>query len=74
MDLGTNIKNLSFLGFGVPLYYLFLQYCIILNLLLVLTDGIMMTNEAIHNNTLKCKQPASSTVSSSGVHHFLAFN
>jgi hypothetical protein len=44
MDLGTNIKNLSFLGFGIPLYFLFLQYCIILNLLLVVTDGIMMTN------------------------------
>ncbi len=54
MKIGTNIKNLSFLGFGIPLYFLVLQYCIILNLLLVVTDGIMMVNEAVQNNKKKC--------------------
>jgi len=58
----------------MPLYFLFLQYCIILNLLLVLTDGIMMTTEAVQNNSKKCENynspNASSTVGKpAAVHH-----
>ena len=62
----------------MPLYFLFLQYCIILNLLLVLTDGIMMTTEAIQHNGNKCKNypkpHANANVTASpAVHHFMAF-
>lgn len=40
ISLGANVKNLHFLGFGVPLFYHFLQGCIILNLLLIVTDHL----------------------------------
>ena len=55
-NMCANKKGLSYLGFGVPLYFLFIKYCIILNLLLIVTDGIVSVYKASSTNTQLCQQ------------------
>ena len=49
-------KSLAYLGFGVPLFYLFIKYCIVLNLLLIVTDGIVSVYRAETTNSQSCQQ------------------
>ena len=53
--LGQHVKELNFLGFGVPLFYLFLQCCIILNLLLIVTDSIYIISKSAINSAARCQ-------------------
>ena len=54
MEICSSKKGLSFLGYGVPLYYLFIKYCVVLILLLIVTDGIYSIYTAYQSNTLTC--------------------
>ena len=55
VNVCANKKSLAYLGFGVPLFYLFIKYCIVLNLLLIVTDGVVSVYRAYETNTLSCQ-------------------
>ena len=55
VQICSSKKSLSFLGFGVPLYYLFIKYCVVLVLLLIVTDGIVSIYQAYQTNSLSCQ-------------------
>ena len=39
----------------MPLYYLFIKYCVVLVLLLIVTDGIVSIYQAYQSNSLSCQ-------------------
>ena len=54
IPVSTNSKELDVLGFGFPLYFIFLKYCIILIILLIVTYTAIGIFWSIKSNTNFC--------------------
>ncbi len=55
IPLCENTKSLEFLGFGFPLFYMFIRNCIILLLLLIISNSLISLVTAVNDGTEYCK-------------------
>jgi len=54
VDIGIHTKELEFMGFGFPLWFSFLKYCIILTIILIISEASVSVYQAIHMNKELC--------------------
>ena len=54
VDLGVHTKELEFMGFGFPLWFSFLQYCMILTIILIVSEASVSVFQAVHMNKEFC--------------------
>ena len=48
--MGVHAKELEFMGFGFPLWYSFLKYCIVLTMILIVSESCVSVYQAIDMN------------------------
>lgn len=56
-ELGCDLKDFSFLGSGYPLYFVFIQSCILIMVLFLITSGLFSIVTNKHHGE-KCWEPA----------------
>ena len=56
IPLCQDSKTLEFIGFGFPLFYMFLRNCIVLLFLLITTEGIISTYISVREGAKFCSE------------------
>lgn len=73
IPLCENTKSLEFLGFGFPLFYMFIRNCILLLVLLIISNNLISIFISVQDGHNYCStHPAGKEVAAHSPHHFLA--
>ena len=54
IPIGENTKSLEFLGFGFPLFYMFIRNCIILLILLIISNNFISLYISVNDGNEYC--------------------